>query len=336
MIEKKENVLISVVMTIFRGTAYLEEAIESILNQTYSTFEFIIVCEYETSKECLEIVDKYAAKDERIVLIKNEEKLGISASLNRGLKCAKGEYIARMDDDDISSPRRLEIQKMYMDSYPEIGICGIRHKVLNAPNWLVDYSADPQQLQTDLLFFSPLRHPTIMMRKTVIEKFQLYYDEELPGAEDYELYIRAAQCTRITNILEDNLFYHRRTNQNLSLIHRDRDNALQITFMRNHYLTNLKLAFSDREFKCLLVVTMFRDLAENQYMEEIQQLRKLLDQILNANRESGKYSDMHLIKSSYHRWQRVRYSLKMIYHGNIPQYLLDEWRKGKYYCKWMN
>ena len=120
--------LISVVLPVFNGDKYLSEAIESILNQTYINFEFIIINDGSTDGS-LTIIENYRVKDNRIVVISRENK-GLIASLNEGIRIANGGYIARMDQDDLSLPTRLEEQVKFMDSN-QLDICGTYVQLFN-------------------------------------------------------------------------------------------------------------------------------------------------------------------------------------------------------------
>ena len=339
-------VTISVVMPVYNGEENLSEAIESILNQTYRDFEFIIVCEYGSNDESMQIVRHYESLDPRIVTIYNDSRLGIAASLNRGLRAARGEYIARMDGDDISSPRRFEIQKLYMDNFPDIGILGIRHKVIGAPNWLVDYPADPDTIACEMLFMSPLRHPTIMMRRSDIEKYGLYYDDDLMGVEDYELYIRASKYIRISNILEDDLFYHRRSSSNLSLVYRDRDDLIQKSILKDMYRERLSMELTDEEVERVAAVSFLNGCEAKDVVNELKLLDELLQKIVEQNRSlavsqndgigSMPYPEDHLLKAILHRWMRARYKFEMRFRKKVPDGALQAWRNGTYYRRWMN
>ena len=114
---------ISVVMSCYNRENFVRDAIESILNQTYTDFEFIIIDDCSTDKTP-EIIQEYADKDNRIVYIRNEENMDYNYNLRKGFKLAKGEYIARMDDDDISLPERFEKQVSYLDEHPDITVLG--------------------------------------------------------------------------------------------------------------------------------------------------------------------------------------------------------------------
>ncbi len=326
---------ISVVMPVFNGEEYLEESLNSILNQSYSDFEFIIVVEYGSSDKTIEILQKYANEDKRIILVFNQERLGISASLNIGFRMAKGAYIARMDADDISGVRRLEVQKKYLDLYPEIGVCGTTHTVIGAPHWLVDYHADPAQIKSELLFFVPMRHPTLMVRKSVIEACNLYYNEELPGAEDYDFLIRAARVTKLSNIKDKSLFAYRRSGNNISAVNIERDSGIRMTSAKNLLEEELQLSLSDEEIRILVITTCFENVEMEKYGSILQKLDDLLKKISEKNEQVHAYETAELNQTLIHRWHRARYTLDLKYNKKIPDALLKIWRSGTYYHPWL-
>ena len=202
-----QNILISVVMSVYNGEDYLEEAIESILNQTYKNFEFIIIDDGSTDKS-LGIIHRYKELDDRIILISRENR-GLIASLNEGIKKAKGKYIARMDADDISLATRFEEQVKFMEKNLDIGICGtaiISFGVgIKECTWVL--SAQNERLKTELLFSSCFAHPSVMMRRNLINKHELFYDKNFKHAEDFELWTRFAQVSKMNNLTKPLLKY---------------------------------------------------------------------------------------------------------------------------------
>jgi glycosyltransferase involved in cell wall biosynthesis len=112
---------VTVLMPVYNTEMYLKEAIDSILNQTFRDFEFIVINDGSTDSTS-DIIESYS--DPRIIYLQNEKNLGVATSLNKGLSIAKGTYIARMDGDDVSRCDRLEKQVAFMDANPEIGVCG--------------------------------------------------------------------------------------------------------------------------------------------------------------------------------------------------------------------
>lgn len=327
---------ISVVVPIYNGEQYLEEALNSIALQSFKDFEVILVCEYGTSNESLDIVHKFRKNDKRFKIITNTSKLGISESLNVGIRKSTGKYIARMDADDISGQKRLEIQKLYMDYYSNIGVCGIKHKVINSPRWIVDYHSNPEQINSDLLFFVSLRHPTIMMRSDVILKNNLFYDSSLPGVEDYDYFIRASKVTELTNINEPNLFYYRRTSENASLVNKKRDEKIRKILIKNQFYDRLKLDFSDKIIDILDVVDGVPFYNEKTYSNILSELQKNMEIIMQKNNEMGIYRPECLINTMEHIWFRVKYSMDIASKAKLSDKIIDKWRAGDYYNIWMD
>ena len=183
--------MITVLMPVYNGESYLREAIESILNQTFPDYEFLVVNDGSTDSSP-EIVKEYAVEDARIRLIDNRLEKGIVGALNTGLNEAKGDYVARMDADDISLPHRLAEQVRFMDDHPEVGVCGTWMSTIEDGGsrlWF-SFPADHERIKIGLLFYTPLAHPTVMIRRAYFEKYGLRYEECFEHAEDYELWTR--------------------------------------------------------------------------------------------------------------------------------------------------
>lgn len=197
---------ISVIMPAYNAEKYIAEAIDSILGQTFGDFEFIILndCSSDRTEEIILSYD-----DPRIVYLKNERNLGVAATLNRGLAMAKGEYIARMDADDISLPERFAKQVAYLDGHPAVAVLGTNLEAFDQTGVLrYGWSAtDPDQMRIDLLFSCGLAHPSVMMRRSVTAELG-GYDPAFEGLEDYELWCRVARKYDVTT-LPDILFRYR-------------------------------------------------------------------------------------------------------------------------------
>ena len=200
--------MVSVVMAVYNERPYLQEAVQSILDQTFEDFEFIIINDGSTdgSKEVLEC---FADRDDRIRLAHQENK-GLIASLNRGLDMARGQYIARMDGDDISHPERLEKQVDFLNANSEIGILGTQIEWINSEGETIgswSAPADPDLIAWKLLFNTCLDHPTILARKSLLLNLGGYAEWTL-HAEDYELWTRAVRKSRLAS-LPGTLLKHR-------------------------------------------------------------------------------------------------------------------------------
>lgn len=203
---KDENPLVSVLMSTYNRYDFLKEAVESILNQTYSNLELIVVLEFCENQEKIEqILNSY--HDKRIKIIKNKEKLGFPRSLNIGFDLAKGKYVARMDDDDISLPERLEKQVEFMEQNPDFGACGTRAEFFMYASGILEYiPTNPEEIKVKMLSFSTICHPSVMMRKKMFDQHNLRYDPNY-FTEDYELWSRAIRYFKIANLDEVLLKY---------------------------------------------------------------------------------------------------------------------------------
>ena len=190
---------ISVVMPAYNAEKYIGEAIESILNQTFKDFEFIIINDGSVD-HTKEIIQKY--NDSRIVLLENDKNRGIVLSLNKGLDAATGEYIARMDADDIALMNRLERQAEYLDEHKDIGvlgtgICIFGEKIKEQKRV---FTTNSEQLKAELIFNPCIAHPTVMIRKSVLQKYNFKYNTEFAGAEDYYLWWNIAKVSKIATL----------------------------------------------------------------------------------------------------------------------------------------
>lgn len=196
---------ISVVMPAYNAEKYIAEAIDSILAQTFGDFEFIILNDCSTDRT-EQIILSYS--DERIVYLKNEKNMGVAATLNRGLSVARGEYIARMDADDISLPERFARQVAYLDEAPQTAVLGCNVECFEDGKTLSTggSSTDPAQMRVDMFFSCGLAHPGVMMRRAVIAE-QGGYDPEFEGLEDYELWCRVQENWQILALPEVLLRY---------------------------------------------------------------------------------------------------------------------------------
>lgn len=205
------NKKVTVLMPVYNGQDYVGPAIQSILDQSYTNFDFLIINDGSTDNS-EKIIKKF--NDNRIHYIVNEENIGLIETLNKGLRQIHGKYIVRMDADDISLPLRIEKQVEFMDANPEIVVSGTSVKKFNNKGFLkqeyVRYS--PDDLKTQLLFGSPLRHPTVIMRNEVLKKENYEYDIELNTVEDYGLWQKISEKYPLGNIKEPFLEY--RINEN--------------------------------------------------------------------------------------------------------------------------
>lgn len=209
---------VSVLMPVYRTKeTYLREAIESILAQTFTDFEFLILDDCpEDDRE--DVVKSY--QDTRIKYSKNEHNLGISESRNKLITMAEGEYLAVFDHDDISLPERFAKQVAYLDAHPEVGVVGgllkfiPKGKISNHPETNLD-------IKIGLMNSCVVAHTAVMIRKSVLNKSGVRYEENFTPAEDYRLFLQLVAHTMFYNIQEVMCLY-RSTDNNTSNLQKDK------------------------------------------------------------------------------------------------------------------
>lgn len=208
---------VSVLMPVYNGEPFLGQAIESILQQTFADFEFIIINDGSTDRSA-EIVQSYA--DSRIRYFENERNIGLTRSLNHGLSLVQGPYIARMDADDVSLPQRLGKQVDFLDAHPDVGVVGTAMQIIDEQS-NVDHTwhspTTHEMLRWCLCLYDPIAHPTVLMRRKVVEQVG-GYRAEMVTAQDYDLWRRLSAVCRLAN-LPDVLLYLRRHETSVTMVH---------------------------------------------------------------------------------------------------------------------
>ncbi len=197
--------LVSVVMSVYNAEAFLHDAICSILNQSFQDFEFIIIddCSTDNSRSIIQ-----SFSDSRIICIENEVNIKLPASLNKGISIAKGNYIVRMDADDISFPKRIEKQVAFMQSHPHVAIafCDmlyVKDQMIQPKLNTNDLS--PDGIKTTLLFYNVVNHNCVIMRKELFETFQ--YNPIFTVTEDLALWIEISTVYQIHYMKENLMLY---------------------------------------------------------------------------------------------------------------------------------
>jgi glycosyltransferase involved in cell wall biosynthesis len=186
----KKSIKISVIMAVYNGEKHLKEAIESILNQSYKNLEFIIVNDGSSDKS-LNIIEQYAFKDRRIIVI-NHENIGLTKSLNVGIRKASGDFIARMDADDISMPERFMNFVRFLKNKNDVDIYTTPAYIINSsgiaskqiPNYFRRNGFHSKMLD----YYNSVIHGALIIRTTLLMKFK--YNEEFRYSQDFELYHR--------------------------------------------------------------------------------------------------------------------------------------------------
>lgn len=199
--------LISIIMPVYNAAAYLDAAVQSILTQTYSHWELIIIDDASTDStpKILKSFSHYS----KVKVFRNRKNLGVAGSLNRALSLSKGQYIARMDADDISHPTRLQKQLKFLQSHPSLIACGVQTDIIDSQNLVTGKRCFPQSSQAChdyLMLTSPILHPTLMAESSVYKK--IGYSTKYRTAEDWDLYFKLIKFGALGN-LPDTLYSYR-------------------------------------------------------------------------------------------------------------------------------
>lgn len=204
--------VISVILPVYNAATFLKDAIDSLLSQTYTDFELLIYDDGSTDNS-RSIIDTY--HDTRIVRHYSDTNQGLIAVLNKGLLEAKGKYIARMDADDISLPDRFKMQFDFMESHPDVGICGTQLKLIHNNEPVIRPTED-RALRWWFFKGSPFAHPSVFLRTSLIHEHQLSFSAKAYVAEDYDLWWKLAFFCKMANLKEALVHYRIHPNQESS------------------------------------------------------------------------------------------------------------------------
>jgi len=209
--------LVTIYMPVFNAIPHLSQAIESILNQSYTNFEFIIVDDGSTDNSW-KIIKSYAKKDSRIIAIKNYINLGVSLTSNIAISKAKGKFLARMDADDISFTDRLEKQVKFLIKNPKVVATGGQCIIIDEVNNIIgnkNFPTQPSKLKDMIFWAIPMQQPSMMVNLSKLPKNFVWYTPNQSSAEEVNLMFRFMLYGQIAN-LEDNLLFYRHLNNSLS------------------------------------------------------------------------------------------------------------------------
>ena len=307
---------VSILMPVYNVAPYLREAMDSILTQTFQDFELIVLddCSPDNSSE---ILDTYT--DERIVRYRGEKNMGLSNVLNVGLQMARGEFIARMDNDDLSTPERLATQVAYLDAHPEIDLCSCGMELFGAKHETWVREANVEDVKITALFHSPILHASSMWRRASFERVGLRFLQEMVPAEDYDMWTRAmAAGLRLVNIPQVMYKYRihpsQATTQTDKTAHKDRE--VKANFLRMLYPNE------DMTDVNLLPV---------QTVSDIGRIKQSVTKLIEANKRSPFFEVTRLEKRLWNYYYRqVVNCLSMGFKWGLVSELSWKWR-----IKWL-
>jgi glycosyltransferase involved in cell wall biosynthesis len=236
--------LVSVILPCYNCSKYIEEAILSIINQTYKNLEIIITDDCSTDNS-LQIIENLAKIDNRIIVIKNRENLKLIKTLNNMIDMAHGKYIARMDGDDISLPERIEKQTAFMESHPKYAVCGTNAWHINSKGYIIGKSNLPsgsKEIEQSKFCLCPFYHSSVIIKTNIIK--QRKYNAKFVHTEDYELWLSVLRENKGINLTEKLLKY-RKHHESITFSHKAAiEKSLAMIF--SEYLTDHNLPLSEK------------------------------------------------------------------------------------------
>ena len=250
---KSSNPIISVLMPVYNGEKFLRQAIDSVLNQTYTDFEFLIINDGSTDIS-EEIILSY--NDERIRYYKNEKNIQLIDTLNKGLKLANGQFIARMDADDICLPERFEKQVEVMQRRKDIAVCGSWYEKFGMGEpLLIRCWEEPYMLKCKTLFGSPVGHPASMIRRSALASSSLIYDSNYPQVEDWKLWSEMVKLGYSFYNLQSTLLLYRRSKTSVSTLNKEEQDIGSLKILTEnmaHFFPSIKVSEHLEEIKNIL------------------------------------------------------------------------------------
>lgn len=292
--------LVTVLMPVYNGEKYLKDAMDSILNQTFADFELLVINDGSTDGS-EKIIRTYS--DSRIRLVNNDKNIGLVNTLNKGFELAKGDFIARMDCDDVSLRNRLTKQVKFLEKHPEVAACGTFYNLLlNGKLALVDLPADQKEMDAFMVFNCPIAHPTVMLRTSLIRQHRLTYRVEFMHAEDYDLWSRLSDFAGLANIREPLLNYRVHPGQiteNKSFVDRKRESLAAI---RLRHLKKMGLVPSEDELR---IHHLISDGRKPESELDFQNAEIWLKKIFDTNTKTKMLHQGWLGKIIIERWLRL-------------------------------
>lgn len=279
-----EMLPISVVMPVYNGEKYIKKTIESILSQTYSNFELLIIDDCGNDKS-MEIVRN--TNDNRIRIITNEQNMGIAYSRNVGIKNARGKYIALMDDDDLAPLDRLMLEYNYLEKHKDIDAVGGRYCIINENDEIVEYSPDtlqnPKYIKANLLFYDPIGNGSMMFRKSIVDEYDILFRDDCLGMEDYLFWIEFSKYGNITNLKDIMLYWRHIQGNETSRVVSEKSELRVKKFaeIQKYALKNNGISLCDTDYEFLSRMLPEGRLREKISKKDLERLYDILCLIIN-------------------------------------------------------
>jgi glycosyltransferase involved in cell wall biosynthesis len=292
--------IVTVLMPVYNGETFLKEAIDSILNQTFTDFEFLIINDGSTDKS-EEIILDY--NDSRIRYIKNDENLKLIKTLNKGINLAKAEFLVRMDADDISFPNRIERQVNFMRNNIDVVVAGSWFQCVGNNSNIIQYSTQHNAIVTEFLYKCSICHPSTIWRLENLDT--LKFNTDFDHAEDYEFWIQCMNKGKLANIPEVLLKY-RTHDMNVS----SQYSEIQInnsSLIRKNLFLKIGIEISSEELESFKALC-YSNWQYFDKLEKIKELSALLSNLIHANKKSGIIEQNYLQEFLGLKWFHINYN----------------------------
>ena len=313
------NPIVSVLMPIYNTDApVLKSAIDSILSQTFSNLEYLIINDSPENTKLDRIVESY--RDDRIIYLKNDKNLGLEASTNKLIDIAKGKYLAIFDHDDISLSERLQKQVEYLESNPKVGVCSAQFRVFGKENWTSENPIDSNDIKKRLESISCVSHSAAMFRKSVLLENNIRYEKKFFPAASYRIMTRLALVTDMHNLPETLLEYRMGDNNTSLLYGKKRESSrrrIADEYIEARKALIIKELFSFDKVDC---IGRSNNHDERRYYKAI----KGKDFLFVKSGSHSYENEYNLLKEAYSKDKR--YFLEPIkFHNGEVNYLITRW-----------
>jgi glycosyltransferase involved in cell wall biosynthesis len=306
-----DDPFVSVILPVYNASDFLLDSIKSILSQTYQFFELIIIDDGSVDNS-LEIIQTF--KDKRIKLLRNITNEGLIKVLNKGIDISSGEYILRMDADDISVPDRLEKQVSFMIKNSDVVVCGTWFEIFGKKNEIIKYPVSHEEIYLNFLLTCPIGHPTTIIRADILRKNKLYFDTAFKHSEDTNLWVRISKYGRLANIPEVLLKYRMHEEQITNKHAVEVNNSFNKT--RNILFSNICAHLNES--------TSISPFSETDIsFSHIVFMEKKILCLINKNKLTGKFNESLFGKCLGRLWLEIVNNAKYISFKNLVHILIS-------------
>jgi glycosyltransferase involved in cell wall biosynthesis len=283
-------------MPVYNAGLYLKEALDSILNQTYSNFEIHIFNDGSTDNS-REIIISY--EDPRIIFHDSCENKGYVYHLNRGISLARGEYIARCDADDYCTPDRFQLQVEFLNHNLDHGLCGSWMKTIGNDR-IYKFAETHEEIVNAMINENPMAHPVVMIRKDVLKSNNIYYEQEYMPAEDYKMWATLMYHTKLYNIPKVLLHYRQHPEQISQ--RKAEQQKLNMVKIQVYQFQRLCSGLSDKDLQILESILLWKFNGSREFVNEA---KRIFEEILISNNEKKQLDSTVLKKKISGIWYLI-------------------------------